>query len=150
MKPRQKRIIFAVIAVVGIGVASALVISALRSNIAYSFPPTKVLAGEVAVGQTFRLAGMVREDSLVKAADSLKSEFVVTDNEKDLRVVYTGILPDLFKEGQGTVAKGKLGPDGIFYAEEVLAKHDESYMPPEVADVMKPKGVSADDKPANY
>ena len=150
MKPRQKRILFAVIALIGIGAASALVVTAFQSNIAYSFPPTRVLAGEVAVGQTFRLAGMVREGSLSKAADSLRSEFVVTDNEKDLRVVYNGILPDLFKEGQGTVAKGKLGPDGIFYAEEVLAKHDESYMPPEVADVMKPKGVAADQKPAGY
>jgi cytochrome c-type biogenesis protein CcmE len=98
------------------------------------------------VGQTFRLAGMVREGSLKKASDSLKSEFIVTDNEKDLKVSYTGILPDLFKEGQGTVAKGKLGGDGVFYAEEVLAKHDESYMPPEVAAVMKPKGVG-DSKP---
>jgi cytochrome c-type biogenesis protein CcmE len=141
MKPRQKRILFAVIALIAIGAASALVINAFRSNIAYSFPPSKVLAGAVSTGQTFRLAGMVREGTLVNAADSLKSEFVVTDNEKDLRVVYTGILPDLFKEGQGTVAKGKMGPDGVFYAEEVLAKHDESYMPPEVADVMKPKGV---------
>lgn len=132
---------FAVIALIAIGAASALVINALRSNIAYSFSPSKVLAGAVSTGQTFRLAGMVREGSLVNAADSLKSEFIVTDNEKDLKVSYTGILPDLFKEGQGTVAKGKMGPDGIFYAEEVLAKHDESYMPPEVADVMKPKGV---------
>jgi cytochrome c-type biogenesis protein CcmE len=146
MKTRQKRIVFAVVALIGIIAASALVVSALRSNVAYSFPPTRVLAGEVSVGQTFRLAGMVREGSLVRAPDSLISEFIVTDNEKDLKVSYTGILPDLFKEGQGTVAKGKLGPDGIFYAEEVLAKHDESYMPPEVADVMKPKGV---DKSSN-
>ncbi len=149
MKPRHKRIIFGVIGLIGITAASALVITAFRSNIAYSFPPSKVLAGDVSVGQTFRLAGMVREGSLVKASDSLKSEFVVTDNEKDLKVSYTGILPDLFKEGQGTVAKGKLGSDGIFYAEEVLAKHDESYMPPEVADVMKPVGVG-DKQPAKY
>ena len=143
MKPRHKRIIFAVFAVAAIGVASMLVVTALRSNMAYSFPPTKVLAGEVSVGQTFRLAGMVRDGTLVRHGDSLESEFIVTDNEKDLKVSYTGILPDLFKEGQGTVAKGKLGPDGIFYAEEVLAKHDESYMPPEVADVMKPKGIES-------
>lgn len=129
------------VALVGITIASALVITALRSNIAYAFSPSKVLAGEVKVGQTFRLAGMVREGSLEKESGSLKSAFIVTDNQKDMKVSYTGILPDLFKEGQGTVAKGKLGPDGIFYAEEVLAKHDESYMPPEVAEAMKPAGV---------
>lgn len=137
MKPRQKRIIFAAVALVGIVVASALVINAFRSNIAYAFSPSKVMAGEVGPGQTFRLAGMVREGSMVKATDSLKTEFVVTDNAEDLTVSYTGILPDLFKEGQGTVAKGKLGEDGIFYAEEVLAKHDESYMPPEVTEAMQ-------------
>ena len=142
MKPRQKRIIFAVIALVGVVAASALVISAFRGNIAYAFSPSKVLAGEVAVGQTFRLAGMVREGSLKKAGDSLKTEFVVTDNAKDVTVSYTGILPDLFKEGQGTVTKGKLGEDGIFYAEEVLAKHDESYMPPEVTEAMQAADVN--------
>jgi len=137
MKPRHKRIIFAVIGLIGVVAASALVITAFRSNIAYSFSPSKVLAGEVSVGQTFRLAGMVREGSLKKAPDSLKTEFIVTDNAKDLTVSYTGILPDLFKEGQGTVAKGKMREDGVFYAEEVLAKHDESYMPPEVTEAMQ-------------
>jgi cytochrome c-type biogenesis protein CcmE len=142
MKPRQKRIIFAVIALIGLVAASALVITAFRGNVAYSFSPSRVLAGEVGVGQTFRLAGMVREDSLVKASDSLETKFVVTDNAKDLTVSYTGILPDLFKEGQGTVAKGKMGEDGIFYAEEVLAKHDESYMPPEVTEAMQAVDVN--------
>ena len=85
---------------------------------------------------------MVRENSLVKASDSLETKFVVTDNAKDLTVSYTGILPDLFKEGQGTVAKGKMGEDGIFYAEEVLAKHDESYMPPEVTEAMQAVDVN--------
>ena len=125
------------IALLGILVASTLVISAFRSNIAYAFSPSKVQAGEVAVGQTFRLAGMVREGSVQKAGDSLKTEFIVTDNAKDVTVSYTGILPDLFKAGQGTVAKGKLGEDGVFYAEEVLAKHDESYMPPEVTEALQ-------------
>jgi len=137
MKPRHKRIIFAVIGLIGVVAASALVITAFRSNIAYSFSPSKVLAGEGSVGQTFRLAGMVREGSLKKAPDSLETKFVVTDNAKDLTVSYTGILPDLFKEGQGTVAKGKMREDGVFYAEEVLAKHDESYMPPEVTEAMQ-------------
>ena len=127
---------------VGVISASALVVTALRGNIAYSFSPSKVLAGEVPEGQVFRLAGMVREDSLKKKPDSLISEFVVTDNAKDLVVSYTGILPDLFKEGQGTVAKGKMGGDGVFYAEEVLAKHDESYMPPEVTEAMQAVDVN--------
>ena len=142
MKPRHKRIAFAVIGLIGVVAASALVITAFRSNIAYSFSPSKVLAGEVSAGQTFRLAGMVREGSLKKAADTLESRFVVTDNAKDLTVSYTGILPDLFKEGQGTVAKGKMGEDGMFYAEEVLAKHDESYMPPEVTEAMQAVDVN--------
>lgn len=137
MKPRQKRMMFAGVGVLAIAVASVLVINALRSNVAYFFSPTQVIAGEVQAGETFRLGGMVRDGSLSKSGDSLQSEFVVTDNAKDVRVSYTGILPDLFKEGQGTVAKGKLGDDGVFYAEEVLAKHDESYMPPEVSEAMK-------------
>lgn len=137
MKPRHKRAIFAAVALVGVVAAAALVINAMQSNMAYFFSPAQVTAGEVQPGETFRLGGMVVKDSLKKSTDSLKSEFVVTDNAKDVRVSYTGILPDLFKEGQGTVARGKLGEDGVFYAEEVLAKHDESYMPPEVADAMK-------------
>lgn len=137
IKPRHQRMIFAVAAIIGVVVASMLVISALRQNVAYAFSPTRILAGEVGTGEIFRLAGMVRQGSLNKAANSLKTEFVVTDKAEDIRVRYTGILPDLFKEGQGTVARGKLGTDGIFYASEVLAKHDESYMPPEVTEAMQ-------------
>ncbi len=142
MKPRHKRMVFAGIALIGIIAATALVINALQSNIAYFFSPSKVMAGEVTAGETFRLGGMVREGTLEKSANTLESRFIVTDNQHEVTVSYSGILPDLFKEGQGTVAKGKLGDDGVFYAEEVLAKHDESYMPPEVADAMK-KGMQA-------
>ena len=137
MTTRQKRSIYAAFALIGIATAAALVIQAMQSNMAYFFSPTQVVNGEIQPGTTFRLGGMVVEDSLEKSADSLNTEFTVSDNAKDVRVSYTGILPDLFKEGQGTVAKGMLGEDGVFYAEEVLAKHDETYMPPEVAEAMK-------------
>jgi len=150
MKPRQKRIIFATIALVGVVAAAALVINALQSNMAYFFSPSQVMAGEVKSGDTFRLGGMVVADSLQKSGDSLESQFVVTDNAESVLVSYTGILPDLFKEGQGTVAKGKLGSDGVFYAEEVLAKHDESYMPPEVTAAMKDAAEKGGDKNAAY
>lgn len=137
MKPRHKRMMFAAIALVGVAVAALLVTTALRSNIAYFFSPSQVMANEAPKDQVFRVGGMVREGSLKKDANSLKIEFVVTDNVADVLIKYKGILPDLFKEGQGTVARGRLGEDGAFYAEEVLAKHDESYMPPEVTAVMK-------------
>lgn len=137
MKPRQKRLILAAIALAGVAAAAVLITQALRSNIAYSFGPTQVAAGEVPPNQVFRLAGMVKKESLKRPGDGLTAEFLVTDTAHDVTVRYTGILPDLFKEGQGTVAKGRLAPDGIFLADEVLAKHDETYMPPEAADAMK-------------
>lgn len=136
MKPRQKRLVFVTVAVVGVLLAGSLIIKALRSNIAYSFSPTQVNAGEVAEGQLFRIAGMVKESSLSRTGNDLTVSFVVTDTASDVVVQHTGILPDLFSEGQGTVAKGRLNGEGIFVAEEVLAKHDESYMPPEVTDAL--------------
>ena len=138
MKPRHKRMFLAGMALAGVVVATVLVINALRSNMAYFFSPSQVVAGEVKPGETFRLGGMVRSGTLKKSSGSLESRFVVTDNVRQVAVSYSGILPDLFKEGQGTVARGRLGKDGIFYAEEVLAKHDESYMPPEVTAAMQP------------
>ncbi|MGF1644138.1 MAG: cytochrome c maturation protein CcmE [Thiotrichales bacterium] len=133
MKPRQKRFLFAAIALVGVVVASFLVIQALRSNMAYFFSPTQVIANEAPVDQLFRIGGMVKEGSLTRADQNLDVQFVVTDTAADVKVVYNGILPDLFKEGQGVVARGRLSTDGVFRAEEVLAKHDETYMPPEAA-----------------
>ncbi len=138
MKPRQKRLFLAGMALVGVIVAATLAINALQGNMAYFFSPSQVVAGTVKPGETFRLGGMVRSGTLEKSSDSLESRFIVTDNVRQVVVSYSGILPDLFKEGQGTVAKGRIGKDGIFYAEEVLAKHDESYMPPEVAAAMQP------------
>lgn len=138
MKARHKRLVFALIGLVGLGIAATLITQALRANIAYSFSPSQIAAGEAPIGDLFRIAGMVQEGSVArKKDDGLTVEFVVTDTVKSTTVNFTGILPDLFKEGQGTVAKGRLREDGIFYAEEVLAKHDESYMPVEAADAIK-------------
>ncbi len=134
MKARQKRLIFVALAIVGVGIASTLAIQALRNNAAYLFVPSKVIAGEAPQDHVFRLGGFVEEGSMERQEDGLTVHFSVTDEIERVTVAYTGILPDLFGEGQGVVAKGRLGGDGIFYAEEVLAKHDESYMPPELQD----------------
>ncbi len=132
MKARQKRLIFVGVAVIGVGVAASMALSALNSNIAYFFSPSQVLAGEHPSDAVFRVGGLVVEQTLKRQEDGLTVRFDVTDNAETVQVSYTGILPDLFGEGQGVVAKGRIGTDGVFYADQVLAKHDESYMPPEV------------------
>jgi len=137
MKARHKRLVFVALAIVGVGIAATLAISSMRSNMAYFFTPSKVMANEAPADAVFRLGGLVVKDSLTRQEDGLTVVFDVTDNAETVNVSYTGILPDLFGEGQGVVAKGRLGEDGVFYAEEVLAKHDESYMPPEVADSLQ-------------
>ena len=137
MKARQKRMLFVAFGIVGVGIAALLAISALRSNIAYFFSPSQVMANEAPANALFRLGGLVLKVSLARQSDGLTVTFDVTDNAETVKVSYTGILPDLFGEGQGVVTKGRMGPDGVFMAEEVLAKHDESYMPPEVADTLK-------------
>ena len=151
MKARHKRLVFVTIAIAGVAVAAALALSALQSNIAYFFSPTQVLNGEAPKDKVFRLGGMVQAGSLARKPGDLTVSFVVTDTARDVTVRYTGILPDLFGEGQGVVTRGRLGADGVFVAEEVLAKHDESYMPPEVQDAVdkaKKMGVAAPAKPA--
>jgi cytochrome c-type biogenesis protein CcmE len=137
MKARQKRLFLVALGIFGVGVAAMLAISALRSNIAYFFSPSQVLADEAPANAVFRLGGLVVEDSIKRQDDGLTVVFDVTDNAETVKVSYTGILPDLFGEGQGVVTKGRMGANGVFVAEEVLAKHDESYMPPEVADTLK-------------
>jgi cytochrome c-type biogenesis protein CcmE len=137
MKARQKRLVFVAIAIAGVGAAAAMALTALQSNIAYFFSPAQVQAGEPPQDAVFRVGGLVVNDTLKRQEDGLTVRFDVTDNAAVVPVSYTGILPDLFSEGQGVVAKGRLGADGVFYAEEVLAKHDESYMPPEVADTLQ-------------
>ena len=129
MKPRHKRALLIVAALVVIGVAALLILNALNSNIALYVTPSEVAAGKAPQGQAFRIGGMVKDGSLRR--DGLTVHFVITDLVKDIPVAYTGILPDLFKEGKGAVVQGKLDPDGQFVASEVLAKHDENYMPPE-------------------
>ena len=133
MKTRHKRIALIVGGLVILGAVVALVLNAFQSNLVFFFSPTQVAAGEAPKGKPFRVGGMVKEGSIRREADGVTLRFVVTDTEKDLAVAYRGILPDLFKEGKGAVAQGKLGEDGVFVATEVLAKHDENYMPPEAA-----------------
>jgi cytochrome c-type biogenesis protein CcmE len=137
MKARNKRIIFVIVGLIAIGAAGALITSALQKYTTYYYTPTKVVNKEAPTDSLFKLGGMVREGSLVREEGKLEVEFVLTDYENDVTVRYNGILPDLFKEKQAAVTKGRLGTDGVFVAEEVLAKHDESYMPPEVAESLK-------------
>ena len=111
--------------------AAALVLNAFQSNLVFFFSPTQVVAKEAPLERAFRIGGMVESGSLKRQNDGLTVRFNVTDTAKTIPVVYTGILPDLFKEGKGVVAQGRLGPDGVFHATDVLAKHDENYMPPE-------------------
>jgi cytochrome c-type biogenesis protein CcmE len=136
MTPRQRRMTLVAGIVVGVGIAGALALSAFRSNVTFFFDPTKVADGEVKAGQYFRLGGMVTEGSVKRAPGSLEVRFVVTDFKHDVPVSYTGVLPDLFREGTGVVAHGHM-QSGTFIADEVLAKHDEKYMPPEVAKSLK-------------
>ena len=133
MKPRHRRFAWIAGAVLLLAVAVGLVLNAFQSNLVFFFSPTDVAENRAPQGRAFRIGGMVVEKSLTRASDGLTVRFAVTDTLKTVPVVYTGILPDLFKEGKGVVAQGKIGPDGVFHATEVLAKHDENYMPPEAA-----------------
>jgi cytochrome c-type biogenesis protein CcmE len=137
MKARSKRLILVLLAVTGVALASVLVTQALRSNMAYFFTPTQIISGEAPLGELMRIGGMVKEGSLKRIGDGLTAEFLVTDTVSDVVVRYTGILPDLFKEGQGAVARGRVTEGNVFVAEEVLAKHDEKYMPPEAIEALK-------------
>ncbi|MEQ1680157.1 MAG: cytochrome c maturation protein CcmE [Nitrospira sp.] len=136
MKPRHKRFAFIGLGLVVLGVATVLILNAFQSNLVFFFTPTQVVSGEAPHGRSFRIGGMVEDGSLVRENDGLTVHFTVTDTAKRVSVTYKGILPDLFKEGKGAVAQGQLGVDGTFVASEVLAKHDENYMPPEVADAL--------------
>jgi len=137
MTPRQRRMTLVIGIVAGVSIAGALALSAFRKNVTFFFDPSQVAAGQVPAGEGFRLGGMVSEGSLKRAPGSLEVRFTVTDFSHDVPVTYTGVLPDLFREGAGVVAHGHLGPDGTFVADEVLAKHDEKYMPPAVARSLK-------------
>jgi cytochrome c-type biogenesis protein CcmE len=133
MKKRHKRIVFIVTGLAALGLATWLVLGAFRNNLVFFFSPTQVMAKEAPVGRTFRIGGLVEKGTLKRDTDGLTVRFAMTDTANTLPVVYKGILPDLFKEGRGCVAQGKVGADGIFYADQIMAKHDENYMPPEAA-----------------
>ena len=141
MTPRQKRMTFVVALIAGVGIAITLALQAFNENLLYFFSPTQVLEGEAPKDHSFRLGGLVVDGSVKRETDSLKIHFDLTDTVKVVNVTYEGILPDLFREGQGIVATGKFS-NNVFLADEVLAKHDENYVPPEVADTLKKAGVT--------
>ncbi len=137
MKPRHKRIGLILAGLAILGIAATLVLNAFRSNLVFFFTPTQVAAQEAPQGRNFRIGGLVEKGSVRRQPDGVTVRFVVTDTAQGVPVLFTGILPDLFKEGKGVVAQGKLDADGVFKASEVLAKHDENYMPPEAADALE-------------
>jgi len=137
MKSRHKRFAMIATGVAALGIAVALVLNAFQSNLVFFFTPSQIAADEAPVGRNFRVGGMVLADSVQRAPDGVTVNFVVTDTAQSIPVAYSGILPDLFREGKGVVAQGKLGSDGVFHAEQVLAKHDENYMPPEAAEAVE-------------
>lgn len=145
MNPKRKKLLLIVVfIVVGMGTATGLALKAFKENLLYFFSPTQVANGEAPVGTQFRIGGLVKKGSVKHDPNSLRVSFVLTDTAHDVKVTYNGILPDLFREGQGIVANGRLGRNGQFVASEVLAKHDANYMPPEVADALKKAGVKHD------
>jgi cytochrome c-type biogenesis protein CcmE len=137
MKARHKRFAMIAAAIVVLAIAVTLVLKSFRSNLVFFFTPSQVVKGEAPKEGNFRIGGLVETGTLQRLSNGTQVKFKVTDTAKSMQVVYTGILPDLFKEGKGVVAQGKLGKDGIFQADQVLAKHDENYMPPEAAEALK-------------
>lgn len=149
MKPKRKRLVFVLIGLAILGGAAALVLNAFQENIVFFFSPTDLAEKGTPAGRTVRLGGLVEKGSVEKGPGAVV-RFKVTDMNKDIRVTYTGLLPDLFREGQGVVTEGKLLPDGSFAASSVLAKHDEKYMPPEVAAALKKSGHWQDEDQRRY
>ncbi len=137
MTPRRQRMVLIGLVVAGVAVSAALALQAFRENVLFFFSPSEVIAGDAPVERGFRLGGMVADGSVAREEGSLTIDFVVTDYAHSISVSYTGVLPDLFGEGQGVVVRGQLNENGSFAAEEVLAKHDENYMPPEVAEALE-------------
>ena len=155
MKPKTRRAVWIVCGLGALGIASALVLNAFQSNLVFFFSPSQVKANEAPRDRSFRIGGLVEEGSIRREPKGLTVRFVVTDLAQQIPVTYTGLLPDLFKEGKGVVAQGKLDAEGVFRADQVLAKHDENYMPPEAAEALKnarsgagkPLGSSLSEKP---
>jgi cytochrome c-type biogenesis protein CcmE len=144
LKPRTRRGLWILGGLAALGVAVTLVLNAFQSNLVFFFTPTQVASHEAPRDRAFRIGGLVEAGSVVREKDALTVRFRVTDTAKTIPVVYTGILPDLFREGKGVVAQGRIGGDGTFRASEVLAKHDENYMPPEAAEALKKAGHPID------
>lgn len=138
MTRKRRRLYFVLLGLLGLGVGTALVLTAFQDNIVFFFSPTEIAAKPPAPDQRIRIGGLVAAGSVERAGD--RTSFDVTDTTETISVTYVGLLPDLFREGQGVVAEGRLGADGVFVASNVLAKHDENYMPPEVADALKQSG----------
>lgn len=143
MTPRRRRMMLVGLIVLGVGAAVAFALTAFQENLLYYYSPSQIAAGEAPGDRVFRVGGMVPEGTFKREPGSLEAQFVLTDYEHQVKVSYTGVLPDLFREGQGVVARGRLGPDGVFVAQEVLAKHDENYMPPDVAATLKKQHEAA-------
>jgi cytochrome c-type biogenesis protein CcmE len=147
MTPRQKRMVTVVAILAGVGIATTFALKSFNQNLLYYYSPTQISTGEAPTSRTIRVGGLVQNNSMKREPGSLEVTFVLTDFQKEIPVSYTGVLPDLFREGQGVIARGRL--DGNrFVAEEVLAKHDENYMPPEVKDSLKPHMDAANNAPA--
>jgi cytochrome c-type biogenesis protein CcmE len=138
MTPRQKRMVTVAAILAGVGIATAFALQAFQQNLLYYYSPSQIHAGEAPSARSFRVGGLVQNGSVEREPGSLEVRFTLTDFSNTVGVSYTGVLPDLFREGQGIIARGRLGDNGVFVAEEVLAKHDENYMPPEVKDSLKP------------
>jgi len=151
MKPRTKRLLFVILALCCVGAASALISKAMKGNLAYLYAPGQVLAGEVPEGQVFRLGGLVKKGSLQRSETELEARFIVRDkSNNEITVVTNKILPDLFAEEKSQVSRGKMADDGLFYADEVLAKHDAEYMPKELSDTLNEEHAPATDKKGDY
>lgn len=140
MTPRRQRMLVVGLVVAGVAAAVGLSLRAFQENLLYFYTPTQALAGEPPAGKRFRLGGLVEEGSVRRESGSMEVRFQVRDNQQEMTVAYSGVLPDLFRDGQGVIAMGHLEPGGVFRADEVLAKHDENYMPPEVAESLAAQG----------
>lgn len=146
MTVRQRRFAMVMLVVTGVSIATAFALKAFQENIRFFYNPSQIAAGEVPLDTTIRIGGLVVDDSVKRESGNLDVRFALTDRAETVTVVYSGILPDLFREGQGIVAMGKLSPSNVFIASEVLAKHDEEYMPPAVADALAKAKANTEDK----
>jgi len=150
MSPRKKRILMVCAILAGISIAGIFILTAFEKNIMYFFSPTEIINGDAPKTRSFRIGGLVVTNSVIRNTNDLKVSFILTDTMNEIKVIYEGILPDLFREGQGIVANGKLQSDNIFVADQVLAKHDENYMPPEVAEALEAAGAEIPYKKNKY